>query len=108
MSDKKDVVFLKGTAKKKTFDNGGSVLNHSVNVEQLVKILEWINEQRAVRGMDPTTYINLTTKERREVDEYDNTHYTVYEPWFPDTKSEVSATDGRKKDKEVFPWDQKN
>lgn len=107
MSDKKDVVFLKGTAKKKTFDNGGSLLNHSIKVEQLVKILEWINKKRAELGLEPTLFINLTTKERKETDEYGNTHYTVYEPWFPSPKGGApeKKEDSKGDDKEKFPWD---
>ena len=89
--DKKDIVFVKGNAKKITFNNGGSILNVSLNVKHLQKILDWYNNERSKRDMDKTDYIPLSVKEKRETDEYGNTHYVIYDPWFPDSSKKSSS-----------------
>ena len=94
MSDNKsntDKVFVKGNVKKVTFNNGGSILNASFNVEHINKIHAWMNDQRVKRGLDPSDYIPLTIKEKRETDEHGNTHYAIYEPWFPESKNVAST-----------------
>jgi hypothetical protein len=83
---KENVVFLKGNSKKVEFSNGGSLINSTLNVKQLVEILKWYNEERAKRGLDPTEYLSTTIKERKDVDDYGNTHYVIFEPWFPEAK----------------------
>ena len=68
-------VYLKCSAKKKNFDNGGSILNIGIKAESLTAfIAEHTNE----RG-----YLNLTVQERREVGQYGDTHSVSLDPWDP-------------------------
>ncbi len=83
---KENVVFLKGNTKKVEFSNGGSLINSTFNVSQLVEILKWNNGEKEKRGLDPSDYLSVTIKERKEVDDYGNTHYVIFEPWFPESK----------------------
>jgi|TARA_R110000824_G_scaffold18615_2_gene73410 hypothetical protein len=68
-------VYLKCSAKKKIFDNGGSILNIGIKAETLTAfIAEHTNE----RG-----YLNLTVQERREVGQYGDTHSVTLDTWEP-------------------------
>lgn len=64
-----DRVFLKCSAKAKTFSNGGSVINVGIKREDLA---EFVRKHTNERG-----YVNLVIAERREVGQYGDTH-SVY------------------------------
>jgi hypothetical protein len=85
-------VFVKGNFRKKTFDNGGSVVNQSFNMEHLNKIWNWNNAERVKRGLEEVPYLNITLKAKKEEDEYGNTHYNIFEPWFPEKSAQPAAT----------------
>ena len=69
--------YLNCSAKKKNFDNGGSILNIGINAETLTAfIAEHTNE----RG-----YLNLTVQERREAGRYGDTHSVALDTWEPAT-----------------------
>ena len=61
---------------EKTFDDGGSLLNVSINVAELVEIA------------DPTGWINLTIAKRREPSEKGATHYAYKNEFKPKTEEE--------------------
>ena len=61
--------YISGSAKKKTFANGGSILNCSICVEQLVELAKGLPKSK-----NGKTYIPFKISERREEDQYGNTH----------------------------------
>jgi hypothetical protein len=84
MPEKAAPIFLKCSAKKREFPNGGSLLNLGIKSEDLtVFIAEHTNE----RG-----YLNLTIKERREVGRYGDTHAVTLDTWVAPPKA-VPVTD---------------
>ena len=74
--EKKKKVYIKGVAKEIVFSGGGSLINFSVNVPQLVKILGLINSKREKAGLAETEYIPLVIQEKfnGETDDWGNTH----------------------------------
>lgn len=85
MPDKKDPIYLKCSAKKKSFPNGGSVLNIGVKAEDLTA---FIADHTNARG-----YVNLTVKERRETGRYGDTHLVVLDTWEATPKPTPTPTD---------------
>jgi hypothetical protein len=74
---KEPLIFLRCSAKKKVFDNGGSVLNVSIKGQDLTEFLsQHVNE----RG-----YLNLRIQKRREVGQYGDTHMVTLDTWKPKT-----------------------
>lgn len=71
--------FIKGSAREVEFSNGGSVLNISLNMQQL-------QELEQTKG-----YVNLTISARREADQYGNTHM-IYENTFKPKEGAQAAT----------------
>jgi hypothetical protein len=100
-----DSVLLKGSSKEVEFSNGGHVQNHSVNVQQLVKILEWYNEERGLLGLEPTEFLSFTTKSRKTKDDYGNTHYNVFQPWFPKSKGKTEGKADTAEVTDKLPWE---
>jgi|TARA_R110000787_G_scaffold175961_1_gene288281 hypothetical protein len=79
MPEKAPLIFLKCSAKKKEFANGGSLLSLGIKAEDLTAfIAEHTNE----RG-----YVNLTIKERREVGRYGDTHAVTLDTWVATPKA---------------------
>ena len=70
-----DRVFLKCSAKAKTFSNGGTVINLGVKVEDLA---EFCRKHKNERG-----YVNLIVAERREVGQYGDTHSVYLDTYQP-------------------------
>jgi hypothetical protein len=70
-----DKVFLKCSAKERSFSNGGTKLNISVKVEELVR---FAREHANSKG-----YINLTVSRRREPGTYGDTHSVLLDTWEP-------------------------
>ena len=58
---------------EKTFDDGGSLLNIALNVDELVEIAE------------PSGWVNLTIAKRREPSEKGATHYAYRNEFKPKT-----------------------
>jgi hypothetical protein len=79
MADKK---YLKGSAKERVFGDGNSLLNISVNVDELASLPN-------VKG-----YVNITVSKRREVDKYGNTHSLMLNEYKPSDapRKEVKLT----------------
>lgn len=61
-----DKIFLKCSAKEKTFSNGGSVIRLGVKVEDLLAFAKQHGNERG--------YLNLQIGARREVGQYGDTH----------------------------------
>jgi hypothetical protein len=68
-----EIVYLKCSARKKSFPNGGSLLNIGVKAEDLRAFLDAHTNERG--------WLNLTVKERREVGKYGDTHMVVLDTW---------------------------
>lgn len=62
-------IYVKCSAKQRTFDNGGSVINLGFKVDELI---EFARQHRNQGG-----YLNLVVAERRTPGQYGDTH-TVY------------------------------
>jgi hypothetical protein len=78
MPDKAPTIYLKCSAKKKVFPNGGSLLNLGIKAEDLTTfIADHTNE----RG-----YVNLTIKERREAGRFGDTHTVTLDTWVATSK----------------------
>jgi hypothetical protein len=61
--NKTDTNYIRGSARKFTFDNGGETLNVSLNLEDLQSL-------PSIKG-----YVQITIAERKSPDQYGNTHY---------------------------------
>jgi hypothetical protein len=86
--------YVRGSAKKFEFKNGGSVLNISLNVDNLQ---EHADEQGWVR---------LVISERSEPDMYKNTHSMYVNEWKPDQAKteETSSAPQKGEDEEKLPF----
>ena len=73
ISTKKKKNYIKGSAREKVFDNGGSVINVDLNIAELSAIA---NEKG---------YVKITLSRLREQDMYGN-HFAIYENDFVPTK----------------------
>jgi hypothetical protein len=74
----KDKIFLKCSAKQKTFDNGGSLLSVGVKADDLIAFAK---QHANGRG-----YVNLVIQERREVGQYGDTHTVSLDTYEPKAK----------------------
>ena len=75
-----------GTAKKKTFDDGGSTINIVMSLDGMKEHFEkygFITD----KGMHK---IKLIVSERREADQYGNTHYVTIDTWKPESQETPS------------------
>lgn len=68
----KKKTFISGSAKERLFDNGGEVINLSLNLGQLSKIV------------DDKGYVRITLQKLKEADRYGNSH-SIYEDTFRPT-----------------------
>ena len=93
---KKEDIYAKGNAVEKVFSGGGSVVNFSLNLSQLIKVADELNAEREKRGLKSTDYINFNLNKRREKDEYGNTHVVKISTWMPDGSSEPASTTAKK------------
>ncbi len=80
-----DKVFLKCKAKERTFNNGGSVINISIKVDDLIR---FANEHKNERG-----YLNLTVQARREVGQYGDTHSVTLDTYQSGARQTAPADD---------------
>ena len=81
--------YIKGSAKSFTFDNGGTIIRLGLNADQ---IKELANDKG---------WVNVVVKEKREVDEYGNTHYMELDTWKPSEDAKSSKTAKPKASKKV-------
>jgi hypothetical protein len=66
-------VFLKCSAKEKTFASGGSILNLGFKVSDLVEFAQLHANDRG--------YLNLCVQSRREVGKFGDTHSVTLDTW---------------------------
>jgi len=69
-----------GSGKERTFDGGGSIVTISVDVDKLIDACKDY-------GYTPDSgkrYIKLKVNQRRETDQYGNTHSVEVDTWKPD------------------------
>ena len=69
-----------GSGKKKEFGNGGSILNLNLCVSDIPK--EWIKKYEG----NGKSYLRLKAVQKREPDQYGNTHYIEVDTWVPEEK----------------------
>lgn len=82
----------KCSIKEKTFDNGGSVLNCSFHIDELIT---YKNENG---------WVNLTICERREVSDKGHTHYAKLNNYTPPTDDSSDVEEKSKLDDDDFPF----
>ena len=75
-----DKVFLKCSAKEKTFRNGGSKIVLGVKVDDLVAFAKQHANERG--------YLNLVVSARREVGQYGDTHSVTLDDFVPQRRSD--------------------
>lgn len=86
MAEKKPKTYVRGSAKKFEFPNGGSVINLSFNIENLSQFA------------DENGWVRLVCSERSSVDDYGNTHSVYVNEWKPEAKAEA------KKEEDDLPF----
>ena len=92
MSKQKETAhILKGSAKRIVFSNGGDVIDVSLQPAVLMKALEWMNGRRSEIGIEESEWIRIRVKQKRQEDEYGNTHYVELNTWLPDAKTPPKA-----------------
>jgi hypothetical protein len=72
-------IFLKCSAKEKTFASGGSILNLGIKVADL---LEFAQRHANERG-----YLNLCVQSRRELGKFGDTHSVTLDTWVAKPKT---------------------
>lgn len=89
----KDTVFIKGSVRQVTFNNGGTVFNVSINVEDLAQ------------HKDDKGYARIVIVERREPDQYGNTHYMKVNDYKPEEKEQQAPPPRRAQVKSPNNWE---
>lgn len=79
-------IFLKCSAREKTFANGGSLLNIGVKVADLLEF--------AQRHATPSGYLNLCVQARREAGKFGDTHTVTLDTWTPKPKGDTGDLTG--------------
>jgi len=74
-------IFLKCSAKEKTFANGGSILNLGIKVADLLEF--------AQRHVNERGYLNLSVQSRREIGKFGDTHTISLDTWVAKPKAEA-------------------
>jgi len=75
-----------GSGKEKTFQNGGSVISISLEIDEL----ERIYEAYGFKTKSGKRYVRLTVGKRREVGKYGETHTLEVDTWKPDQNAQGS------------------
>jgi len=76
-----------GNGKEKTFDNGGSIINVTLDVDDLAKAFKeygWTTPGQKRK-------IKVNVSKGRELDQYGNTHYVVVDTWKPTATPETHS-----------------
>lgn len=71
MENKGTKTYFKGSVKQVSFSNGGSIMKLSLNADQVKQLA------------DDKGWVRINIQERREVDQYGNTHYATLDDWKP-------------------------
>ena len=82
----------KCSIKEKTFDNGGSVLNCSFHIDELI-----IHKNE-------NGWVNLTICERREVSDKGHTHYAKLNNYTPPTDDSSDVKEKKKLEDDDLPF----
>lgn len=72
----KTKIFVRSSSRKKVFENGGEVINQSINVNDLLPYA------------DEKGFVPIVTAQRNEADEWDNTHYIYIDEYALQKKKE--------------------
>jgi hypothetical protein len=92
---KGEKTYIKGSARAKKFDNGGHVINVSINLNQLTKLPH--------QESGGEKYVRFTIASRREPDDWGNTHSIYNDGWTPDgNKSGSKKASSSKKKDDIF------
>lgn len=70
-----------GSGKKKEFSNGGSIINASICVDDLLQHAE---EFQTVSNGNGKKYIKLKIGSRKQADNFGNTHFIEIDTWKPE------------------------
>lgn len=76
----KPKIWVRGSAREKVFDNGGEVINVSLNINDLTA---YANDKG---------YVPIVIAQRNEVDEYGNTHYMYVDEYSLQRQKERQET----------------
>jgi hypothetical protein len=77
--------------KEKVFENGGSQIKTSIKVDEFIKQLQEIKNEKG--------YANININKRREPSEKGITHYAEVDTWKPEKQKDNSA-----ENPEVLPF----
>ena len=78
-------IYLKCSAKAKTFDNGGQVIKLGFKVDDLIAL--------AKKHVNERGYLNLVIGERREVGQYGDTHSVALDDYQPQQRQTAAPVD---------------
>lgn len=71
-----------GSGRKKTFNDGGSIINIMLSLDGLKEHFE----NYGFKTDQGKHKLKLVLSERREIDQYGNTHYLTVDTWKPEQK----------------------
>jgi len=80
--------YVRGNSKEVTFDNGGSLINLSFNVNDF---LSGDGQQNIADFADDKGWVKITVAPKREVDQYGNTHSLYLNEYRPDPNYQSQA-----------------
>lgn len=90
-NNSQEKIYLNGGGKEFKFDNGGSVMNIYVDIDDAMKKGAVSTSKAGKR------YLNLTISENREVTEFGDTHHLYFRDW--KSKSDSGKSSGKPKGK---------
>ena len=77
-----------GNGREKNFNNGGSIINVTVDLDTLIREFDnygFTTEQGKRK-------VKLIVGQRREIDQYGNSHHITIDTWKPDGSGNTTAT----------------
>ena len=74
-----------GSGKKIEFGNGGSIINASICIDDLLEAAKSYGKKSDGNGK---TYIKLKIGSRKETDKFGNTHSVEIDTWTPDSQQQ--------------------
>ena len=80
--------YVRGNCKEVTFNNGGSLINVSFNVNEF---LSGVGENKVAECADEKGWVKITVAPKREVDQYGNTHSAYLNEYKPDPNYQSKA-----------------
>lgn len=75
-----DKIFLKCSAKEKTFHNGGAIINIGVKADDLIAFAQQHANERG--------YVNLVVQARRTPGQYGDTHSVTLDTYVPKSRTD--------------------